>query len=807
MTAICAALISSVPSSALELPIGSSFSEGAAQDLGPEESAGAPGYQQANWNNLGPAVFGGPVALVDGNGAVTPVNVKWDAPNFWRNNSNETLGGDNKLMKGYADSNGAPITEPFGGVSGTNDDKPTILIRGLDTWMAENGLSSYSVVVYSDGDSGDGTRAARIWLAATDSGNSVNGDPGLGADLTPRVNILDASNWGDSPNFVRVTGTSGTGNFTVFSAVTAESIYIRAEEAGPAALRSPINGFQIIGSDTTVNPEDDSDGDGLPDLWEILYGLDPEDDGSVDPDNGGDGDPDNDGRTNAQELDDGTDPRNPDTDGDGLNDGEEAVAGTDPLIPDTDDDGLPDGWEVTYTMDPLDDGTIDIDNGPEGDPDEDFLSNFEELLRGTDPRNPDTDGDGLSDFAEDNQGLWFGSDLTGTDPSNPDTDGDGFLDGQENPDEPYVAGVTPGTDPNLADTDGDGFSDRWEFLLGTDPTLDGSSLPIIPVSNHGFEFPDVAGAWFDGVPDSWILMNGPATNDSFVEDNASVGFSGGEGLQHVGIGEIGAYLYKDAGVAFSPDTTYLVDLASALRPGFASGIVEFGLFSSDAVGTDLGYPGWMDIGGILPASGNPDADNVVSTFRDASILANIGSGALGRPYSLVTGATPPGGNIVVFIRHVSGARVAVDNVRIIEIPNSLDGDGDGLPDGWELANNLDPTANGSSSPDHGPDGDPDGDGLTNAQELAAGTDPQSANNIPTDGGPIITSTRFNGTAFEITVEALDPITTYTLARSGDLTAFIPIGETVTGVATHTFSDDPAPEGSSFYRIEEAVPAP
>ena len=41
----------------------------------------------------------------------------------------------------------------------------------------------------------------------------------------------------------------------------------------------------------------------------------------------------------------------------------------------------------------------------------------------TDPNNPDSDGDGLSDCDEKN--------VHGTDPNNPDSDGDGLTDGEE----------------------------------------------------------------------------------------------------------------------------------------------------------------------------------------------------------------------------------------------------------------------------------------------------------------------------------------------------------------------------------------
>lgn len=62
---------------------------------------------------------------------------------------------------------------------------------------------------------------------------------------------------------------------------------------------------------------------------------------------GGPLDSDGDGLSDQEELQIGTDPKNPDTDGDGLTDGEEVKKYfTDPLNPDTDYDGLTDGAEV-----------------------------------------------------------------------------------------------------------------------------------------------------------------------------------------------------------------------------------------------------------------------------------------------------------------------------------------------------------------------------------------------------------------------------------------------------------------------------
>ena len=67
---------------------------------------------------------------------------------------------------------------------------------------------------------------------------------------------------------------------------------------------------------------------------------------------------------------------------------------TNPRNPDSDSDGLPDGWEVQYQFNPLDPTGV---NGPNGNPDADQFTNLKEYQQGTHPRNPDTDGDGLPD--------------------------------------------------------------------------------------------------------------------------------------------------------------------------------------------------------------------------------------------------------------------------------------------------------------------------------------------------------------------------------------------------------------------------
>jgi hypothetical protein len=90
----------------------------------------------------------------------------------------------------------------------------------------------------------------------------------------------------------------------------------------------------------------------------------------------------------------------------------------------------------------------------ERDHDGDGLTNEEEERLSTNPYNPDTDADGLSDFEEVRRYY--------TNPLLADTDGDGLTDGAEV--------FTYFTDPTRWDTDGDGLSDGEEVrYYGTNP--------------------------------------------------------------------------------------------------------------------------------------------------------------------------------------------------------------------------------------------------------------------------------------------------------------------------------------------------
>jgi len=216
-----------------------------------------------------------------------------------------------------------------------------------------------------------------------------------------------------------------------------------------------------FGGSPSRNGRIDSDGDYLDDLTELHYSTDP-----LNNDSDGDG------------LKDGwevyyynSNPLEEDGDFDGLTDWDEIlVYNTNPFEEDTDFDGMPDGWEVEVGLNVLvNDAADDFDN--------DSLPNYWEYLMGLDPALDDSamdkDGDGLTNLWEYQNGLLA---------NNPDCDFDGMPDGWE-----VANGLNATLDDANLDADSDGLPNNIEFLCGLNPSnsldalgdLDGDGLSNI----------------------------------------------------------------------------------------------------------------------------------------------------------------------------------------------------------------------------------------------------------------------------------------------------------------------------------------
>lgn len=273
-----------------------------------------------------------------------------------------------------------------------------------------------------------------------------------------------------------------------------------ASEAGDSSiLTTPVDtdsdlipDFQDLDSDgdelndageltlSTGRTNTDSDGDGLLDGCEVFGNTtgcvfdDPANSGwypgvgsVVSPiTNPNDADTDDGGTNDFEEAtNDHTDPRlghgnddsyhAEDPDNDGLSNDDEllnlAICSTDNNDADTDNDGVPDGCEVLGTTStPIDCTYNDSINASW------FVGAGTLVAPLSNPCVVDTDGDGCDDFLETKIGGM------GTNPNDADTDNDGVQDCTER---------NIGSNPNLVDTDGDGLTDGEEVnTYNTDPT-------------------------------------------------------------------------------------------------------------------------------------------------------------------------------------------------------------------------------------------------------------------------------------------------------------------------------------------------
>jgi hypothetical protein len=223
-------------------------------------------------------------------------------------------------------------------------------------------------------------------------------------------------------------------------------------ESGVCVVGDPLD--EDVTGGWMFDPEQDTDGDGIPDAQEGLYDSDGDGFGDwVDTDSDNDGVPDSEEGNGDRDNDGVPNYLDDDSDNDGIPDAiEGATEDEDDPPPDSDGDGDPD------FLDP--------------DSDNDGISDATEV--GDDPENPlDSDGDGVPDYLDDdsdNDGIVDGEEA-GEDPNDPvDSDGDGVPDHLD--DDSDGDGV-PDDEEGTIDHDGDGIPDYLDEDSDNDGIPDG----------------------------------------------------------------------------------------------------------------------------------------------------------------------------------------------------------------------------------------------------------------------------------------------------------------------------------------------
>ena len=472
-------------------------------------------------------------------------------------------------------------------------------------------------------------------------------------------------------------------------------------------------------------PMVDSDDDGLPDIRENYdYGTD-----YNNPDTDGDGVPDNWEAahmglwSNVSQKYEPVDPNvadaSDDYDNDGLMNIDEYRYSTDPGNPDTDFDNMSDGWEVKNGLNPLnpDDACDDYDN--------DNLTNFQEYQHGTNPNKNDSDSDGLNDYDE----IFIHS----TDPCNPDSDFDGMPDGWEvknglNPlmddacNDDDNDGLTNldeymhDTDPNNPDTDGDGMLDGWEVKHGLNPLMDDASNDDDNDNLTNIEeymnntFPDNPDSDKDGLNDGNEVLVYGSSPLNPDSDNDNLW--DGYNITVENVFHIG-----ELSIGTNPNNP---DTDGDMLNDYD----EFVLYRTNPNNPDSDNDGLKDGEEVFLTKFFPE----LMEMYPMEMYPNIKSTDHTDPLNPDTD-----GDGLLDGEEVKSFTNTYDGSVIVWLTNPLnpDSDGDGIPDGWEakyakeIINgfyNIDPRNFDANN-------DSDNDGLTNIQEYSIGTDP---NNPDTD---------------------------------------------------------------------------
>jgi hypothetical protein len=369
----------------------------------------------------------------------------------------------------------------------------------------------------------------------------------------------------------------------------------------------------------------------------------------------------------------------------------EAVTGAD-----ADGDGLDDLWETSNFG--------NLEQTATGDPDNDSLTNLQELTAGTNPTTSDTDADGLSDRAELVTHL--------TDPRKADTDGDGLSDQYEI--------VTSLSNPLAKDSDSDGYSDRTEVIAGTNPSA-AASYPLFSTSIDTFsggdpgEGLDLTGSFLYAVN---IGSNGAPlgpVNGVFFSDDFQPGISVNT------INEAANWFAPDFGSTESDDNLEFVMQSMRWSPAPAKPSVDLtGLVPGQAYKLQLlfaesccaGRAFDIEVEGLVR----------VDEFNPATAQQGVNNSRQGAVVTLAFVATDDTLNIVLNGQGVySPANIdhnAIISGLTLETLALADSDTDSLPDAWEIQYFGNLAQSGSA--------DTDADSRSNAAEYLAGTLPNLA---------------------------------------------------------------------------------
>ncbi|MGZ5019311.1 MAG: hypothetical protein ACXWAV_02695, partial [Chthoniobacterales bacterium] len=368
----------------------------------------------------------------------------------------------------------------------------------------------------------------------------------------------------------------------------------------------------------------------------------------------------------------------------------------------------------------------------------------------TDPIDPDTDADGLSDGLE----LGWASAVDDTN-VNTDTNGDGVPNFQPDLDPPIYNTTDDGSPPGGQDYS---FYDPWPY------NLNNSRTDLIAGTMTDPNKPDTdSDGLLDGIEDRTFSISGN-TYKTIHSGRVDIGVPDGNGILHAIAHPPTVYntskIDATKVLAHAPAAVWLeTDPNNADTDGDGivdgsedvngNGIVDLAIVDrnqTDGQGNFVVLATFNDFKQSFTVTGSAPGSQA-TTFRYSDFCSTFIEPTNGLTYTStaldkakLNATFRPSGNI-------RGDKL--DVIWLETDPRRKSTTGDGLPDGWKIQHGLDPFDDGVigdynlrtgkviTNTNNGPSGDPDGDGFTNLQEFINGTDPRVAETgVPPPQGAI-----------------------------------------------------------------------
>ncbi len=263
-------------------------------------------------------------------------------------------------------------------------------------------------------------------------------------------------------------------------------------------------------------------------------------------------------------------------------------------------------------------------------------------------------------------------------------------------------------DPNLSseDADGDGMSNLQEYLAGTDPTNSASAFRIIRIAREGAD-----------IRVTWATAGGRTNVLQAANSVSGVYFNSSSNFVIAGTGDVVTNWLDQGAAANVACRFYRVALRSLSVQDTNAPTLTITSPAADLVITNS----------TVTVTGTSADASGVSGVEVQGMAASSVDG-YSNWVAVVTGLADGTNTLTVLAGDNSApANMATGTVRVICATGSFDGNGDGLPDGWQIK-----YFGSVDAPNAAPNADPDGDGILNLQEFLDGTDPT----LPAPAAPL-----------------------------------------------------------------------